>query len=61
MFAPANTKLIVIMRIAKAAAMKYLDGRKKAYSHLFTEISPQIPKEYEPVSYTHLDVYKRQV
>ncbi len=31
----------------KAAAMKYLEGRKKAYSHLFTEISPQIPKEYE--------------
>lgn len=31
----------------KAAAMKYLDGRKKAYSYLFTEISPQIPKEYE--------------
>lgn len=31
----------------KAAALKYLDGRKKAYSHLFTEISPQIPKEYE--------------
>ena len=31
----------------KAAAIKYLDGRKKAYSHLFTEISPQIPKEYE--------------
>lgn len=31
----------------KAAAMKYLDGRKKAYAHLFTEISPQIPKEYE--------------
>lgn len=31
----------------KAAAVKYLGGRKKAYSHLFTEISPQIPKEYE--------------
>ena len=31
----------------KAAAMKYLDGRKKAYAHLFTEISPQIPKQYE--------------
>lgn len=31
----------------KDAAMKYLAGRKKAYSHLFTEISPQIPKEYE--------------
>lgn len=31
----------------KAAAVKYLDGRKKAYSHLFTEISPQIPKQYE--------------
>lgn len=31
----------------KAAALKYLDGRKKAYSHLFTEISPEIPKEYE--------------
>ena len=32
----------------KNAAIKYLDGRKKAYSHLFTEISPPIPKEYEP-------------
>lgn len=31
----------------KAAALKYLDGRKKAYSHLFTEISPEIPKKYE--------------
>ena len=27
--------------------MKYLEGRKKAYSHLFTEISPPIPKQYE--------------
>ena len=25
---------------------KYLNGRIKAYSHLFTEISPPIPKEY---------------
>ena len=25
---------------------KYLDGRIKAYSHLFTEISPPVPKEY---------------
>ena len=31
----------------KNAAIKYLDGRKKAYSHLFTEIPPPIPKEYE--------------
>ena len=31
----------------KAAAVKYLDGRKKAYAHLFTEISPPIPKEHE--------------
>lgn len=31
----------------KAAAVKYLEGRKKAYSHLFTEISPPIPKEHE--------------
>ena len=31
----------------KNAAIKYLDGRKKAYSHLFTEISPPIPKGYE--------------
>ena len=30
----------------KAAAEKYLEGRKKAYSHLFTEISPAIPEEY---------------
>ena len=31
----------------KAAAEKYLDGRKKAYSHLFAEISPPVPKEHE--------------
>lgn len=30
----------------KAAAVKYLEGRKKAYSHLFTEISPAVPEEY---------------
>ena len=37
----------------KAAAEKYLEGRKKAYSYLFTEISPQIPKQYEH----HFTVY----
>ena len=31
----------------KAEAEKYIQGRIKAYSHLFTEISPPIPKEYE--------------
>ena len=30
----------------KGAAMKYIDGRKKAYAHLFTEISPPIPERY---------------
>ena len=30
----------------KSAMEKYLAGRIKAYSHLFTEISPPIPKEY---------------
>ncbi len=30
----------------KAAMEKYLNGRIKAYDHLFTEISPSIPKEY---------------
>ena len=30
----------------KASAEKYLQGRIKAYAHLFTEISPPIPKEY---------------
>lgn len=35
--------------------MKYLDGRKKAYSHLFTEIS-SIPDQYKQhfVSYMSL-------
>lgn len=28
-------------------AEKYIQGRIKAYSHLFAEISPPIPKEYE--------------
>lgn len=31
----------------KADMEKYLDGRIKAYAHLFTEISPPIPKEHE--------------
>lgn len=30
----------------KAAAMKYIEGRKKAYAHLFTEINPPTPPEY---------------
>ena len=30
----------------KAAMEKYLQGRIKAYAHLFTEVSPPIPKEY---------------
>ena len=30
----------------KAAMEKYLNGRIKAYQHLFTEISPTIPREY---------------
>ena len=30
----------------KAAIEKYLNGRIKAYQHLFTEISPTIPQEY---------------
>lgn len=31
----------------KEDAEKYMHGRIKAYAHLFTEISPPIPKEYE--------------
>lgn len=31
----------------KAAAEKYLQGRIKTYAHLFTEISPPIPLEYQ--------------
>lgn len=30
----------------KSAAEKYLQGRIKAYAHLFTEISPPVPKAY---------------
>ena len=30
----------------KASAEKYLQGRVKAYAHLFTEISPPVPDEY---------------
>ena len=49
-----NTRNQVANRIAgqdrklfrgKAAMRKYLDGRIKAYSHLFEEVSPTIPKE----------------
>lgn len=31
---------------SKEEAEKYIQGRIKAYSHLFTEISPTIPQEY---------------
>jgi len=37
----------------KASLEKYLNGRIKAYSHLFTEISPPIPKEYEKHFYVN--------
>ena len=37
----------------KAAALKYLEGRKKAYAHLFAEISPPVPEKYE----NHFTVY----
>ena len=37
----------------KTAALKYLEGRKKAYAHLFAEISPPIPEKYE----SHFTVY----
>ena len=37
----------------KAEAEKYIQGRIKAYSHLFTEISPPIPKEYEKSFMVH--------
>jgi hypothetical protein len=33
----------------RAGAEKYMEGRKKAYAHLFTETSPPIPEEYERV------------
>jgi hypothetical protein len=31
----------------KAVMEKYLQGRIKAYAHLFTELSPPVPKEFE--------------
>lgn len=37
----------------KDAAMKYLAGRKKAYSHLFKELSPAIPAEYKQSFMVH--------
>lgn len=33
--------------VNKADAEKYLQGRIKAYSHLFTEISPSVPDEHK--------------
>ena len=30
----------------KEGALKYIEGRKMAYAHLFTEVSPPIPQEY---------------
>jgi antirestriction protein ArdC len=30
----------------KDKMQRYLDGRRRAYAHLFTELSPPIPKEY---------------
>lgn len=49
--APIHTGIVIAAQSGKhytekVAAIKYLEGRKKAYSRLFTEISPVIPKEY---------------
>ena len=41
----------------KAEAEKYIQGRIKAYSHLFTEISPPIPKEYEKILYGTMNIF----
>ncbi len=37
----------------KDAAVKYLEEKKKAYAHLFTQISPAIPKGYEKFFMVH--------
>lgn len=44
-----NVKIAGQERVFKtqAEAEKYIQGRIKAYAHLFTEVSPPIPKEYE--------------
>lgn len=39
--------------MVKADMEKYLNGRIKAYAHLFTEISPPIPKEHEKRFYVN--------
>lgn len=39
--------------LTREEAEKYIQGRIKAYSHLFTEISPPIPKEYEKSFMVH--------
>ena len=38
---------------AREEAEKYIQGRIKAYSHLFTEISPPIPKDLEKSFMVH--------
>lgn len=37
----------------KDAALKYLEGRKKAYAHLFSELSPKLPARYK----NHFSLY----
>jgi hypothetical protein len=32
---------------------RYLDGRRRAYAHLFTELSPPVPKEYAQAFYVN--------
>ena len=41
------------MCAAREEAEKYIQGRIKAYSHLFTEISPPIPKDLEKSFMVH--------
>lgn len=48
----ANHYVIVASQSQKrftesVAALKYLEGRKKAYAKLFKEISPAVPKQYQ--------------
>ncbi len=31
----------------KEKALRYISGRKQAYSHLFTEINPKVPTKYK--------------
>ena len=55
-----NLSLIHILLISKKSNVKYIELDDSELNNYKASISNELPHYFKTVSYTHLDVYKRQ-